>query len=200
MILKEVINISLIPAFELGLWNAWIFMIWTIIIPILLNSVIIEKGVSKILRTSVPMKYEKTLNIISMSAVILGFLYSIFLPLEINTIWFYIGVLIFLFGFIFNLSILITLKSAKSDKPFTNGPYKYSRHPGYFSLFMIMISISLMSLSWVFLLITIICGIHLIIVAPVEEKYCLEKYGAVYKDYIQHTPRWIGLPKSGKKH
>jgi len=42
---------------------------------------------------------------------------------------------------------------------------------------------------------TIICGIHLIIVAPVEEKYCLEKYGSVYKDYIRRTPRCIGIPK-----
>jgi protein-S-isoprenylcysteine O-methyltransferase Ste14 len=145
------------------------------------------------------MKYEKTLNIISMGAVILGFLYSIFLPLKINTIMFYIGVLIFLFGFIFDLSILTTLRSVKPDKPFTNGPYKYSRHPSYFALFMIMISISIMSLSWVFLLITIICSIHLIIIAPVEEKYCLKKYGIAYKLYIERTPRWIGLPKSGKK-
>ncbi|MFE3845518.1 methyltransferase family protein [Thermoplasmatota archaeon] len=187
---------SFIPAFEIGLWNAWIFMIWTIVTPILLSLIIKEKGVSKILRTSVPMKHEKTLNIISMGAVIIGFLYSIFLPLKINKIWFYIGSLIFLFGFIFDLSILITLRSAKPDKPFTNGPYKYSRHPGYFALFMIMISISIMSLSWVFLLIAIICGIHLIIVAPVEEQYCLEKYGTDYKDYIERTPRWIGIPKS----
>ena len=141
------------------------------------------------------MKFEKTLNIISMGAVIFGFLYSIFLPLKINTIWFYIGILIFLFGFIFNLSILKTLRNAKPNKPFIKGPYKYSRHPGYSSLFMIMISISIMSLSWVFLLITIICGIHLVIVAPLEEQYCLEKYGGVYKDYIERTPRWIGIPK-----
>ena len=190
------IAISLIPEFEIGIWNAWIFMIWTIVIPILLNSIIKEKGVTKILRTSVSMKYEKTLNIISMGAVIIGFIYSIFLPLKINTIFFYIGIFIFLFGFIFNLSILTTLRNAKPDKPFTKGPYKFSRHPGYFSLFMIMISISIMSISWIFLILTIICGIHLIIVAPVEEKYCLEKYGRIYKEYIERTPRWIGLPKS----
>jgi protein-S-isoprenylcysteine O-methyltransferase Ste14 len=142
------------------------------------------------------MKYEKPLNIISMGAVIFGFIYSIFLPLKLYTIWFYIGILIFLFGFIFNLFILTTLRRAKPDKPFTNGPYKYSRHPGYFSLFMILISISIMSFSWIFLILTIICGIHLIIVAPVEEKYCLNKYGKVYQDYINKTPRWIGIPKS----
>ena len=187
---------SFIPAFELGLWSAWIFMIWTIVTPILSSFIIKEKQVSKILRTSVPMKYEKTLNIISTGAVIFGFLYSIFLPLKFNTIWFYIGLLIFLFGFIFNLSVLITIRGAKLDKPFTNGPYKYSRHPIYVALFLIIISISIMSLSWVFLLIAIICGIHLIIVAPVEEKYCLKKYGKVYQEYIERTPRWMGLQKS----
>jgi protein-S-isoprenylcysteine O-methyltransferase Ste14 len=187
---------SLISEFEIGFWNAWIFMIWTIVIPIFLNYLIKEIEITKILRTSVPMKFEKSLNIISMGAVIFGFLYSIFLPLKINTIWFYIGIIIFLFGFIFDLSILITLRIAKPGKPFMKGPYKYSRHPGYFSLFMIMISISLMSFSWIFLILTIICGIHLIIVAPVEEKYCLNKYGKDYQDYINKTPRWIGIPKS----
>jgi len=191
---------SLIPAFEIGIWNAWIFMIWTIVTPILLSLIIKEKGVSKLLRTSVPMNYEKALNLISMAAVYIGFFYSIFLPLKINAICFYIGLLIFLFGFIFDLSILITLRSAKHDKPFTNGPYKYSRHPVYFALFLILISISIMSLSWVFLLIVIICSIHLIIVAPIEEKYCLEKYGNVYQEYIERTPRWIGIPKSVKNN
>jgi len=189
---------SLIPAFEIGIFNAWIFMIWTIVTPILLSLIIKDKVVSKILRTSVSMKYEKILNIISTGAVIFGFLYSIFLPLKINTIWFYIGSLIFVFGFIFNLSVLITLRNAKHDKPFTNGPYKYSRHPAYFALFAIIISISIMNLSWVFLIIAIICGIHLILVAPVEEKYCLKKYGEEYQEYIERTSRWIGLSKSGK--
>ena len=67
---------SLIPAFEIGIWNAWIFMIWTIVTPIISSYIIKEKGISKILRTSVPMKYEKSLNVISMGAVIFGFLYS----------------------------------------------------------------------------------------------------------------------------
>ena len=68
---------NLIPDFEIGFWNAWIFMIWAIVLPIILNFIIKEKEITKILRTSVPMKYEKTLNIISMVAVIFGFLYSI---------------------------------------------------------------------------------------------------------------------------
>ena len=190
---------SLIPAFEIGIWNAWIFMIWPIISPLLSSITIKEKGVSKRLRISAPMKYEKILNVISMAAVIVGFIYSIFLPLKINTIWFYIGILIFLFGLIIDLSVLCTLRKAKLDKPFINGPYKYSRHPIYMALFLIIISVSIMSFSWIFLLIVIIIIIHLLLAAPAEEQYCLKKYGKEYQDYLERTPRWIGLPKSGVK-
>ena len=134
-----------------------------------------------------------------MAAVIVGFIYSIFLPIKYNTIWFYVGLLVFLFGFFFDLSVLYSIKDAKLDKPFTNGPYRYSRHPIYFSSFLIMISISIISISWIFLLIAIIVLIHQLIAAPAEEQYCLKKYGKEYEDYIARTPRWIGLPKSSKK-
>ena len=187
---------SYIPALEIGLWNAWIFMIWLILFPIISSYIIKEKEVSKELRTSAPMKYEKIFNIISMTAVILGFIYSFFIPLKYNNTWFYIGLLIFLIGFIFNLTVLYTLRGAKLDKPFTNGPYKYSRHPIYLSLFLIIISISIMSLSWVFLLIVIIVALHQLIAAPAEEQYCLKKYGKEYQDYMVKTSRWIGIPKS----
>lgn len=29
-----------------------------------------------------------------------------------------------------------------------------------------------------------------------EESHCLKKYGKSYQDYIDKTPRWIGLPKN----
>jgi protein-S-isoprenylcysteine O-methyltransferase Ste14 len=188
----------IIPDFELGIWNAWIFMIWQSIIPILLTFIVKEKTVLKRLSASVPMKFEKTSNILSMVVLIVAFIYSIFLPLQLNTLWFNIGLLIFLFGVIFDFAALYTFREAKPDRPFTSGPYRYSRHPVYFGFFLMYISISIMSLSWIFLIITIIFGIHLLLVAPAEERYCLETYGKEYQDYIERTPRYIGLPKSKK--
>lgn len=187
---------SWIPEFEIGLWNAWIFMIWQMIIPILLVFIVKEKTVLKKLSDSVPMKFEKTSNILSMILLIMAFIISIILPLKLKIIWFYIGLLIFLFGLIIDLSTLYTFSKAKPEGPFTTGPYRYSRHPVYFGFFLMYISISLMTLSWIFLIITIIFGIHFIIVAPAEERYCLQKYGREYKDYMKKTPRYIGLSKS----
>jgi protein-S-isoprenylcysteine O-methyltransferase Ste14 len=190
---------SLIPAFEIGIWNAWIFMIWLILLPILSTFIIKEKGVSKRLKTSVPMRYEKSLNIVSTSAVIIGLIYSFFLPLRFNTIWFYIGLLVFLFGFILDLTVLYAIRDTELDKPFTNGPYRYSRHPIYLAAFFIIISISIMSFSWIFLLIAIIVAIVQLIAAPAEEKYCLNKYGKEYQEYMAKTPRWIRIPKLMEK-
>ena len=186
---------SIIPPFEIGIWNAWIFTIWLIISPFLSSIAIKEKEVSKELRISAPMKHEKILNVISMAAVVFGFLYSIFLPLKINTNWFYIGLPIFFIGLTIDFSVLFTLRKAKVDKPFTCGPYKYSRHPIYLALLLIIISVAIMSLSWIFLLILIIMIIHLLLAIPAEEKYCIKKYGLEYQEYLKKTPRWIGFPK-----
>lgn len=190
---------SWVPAFEIGIWNSWIFMIWILILPIISSVTIKEKGVSKILRKSVPMKFEKSLNVISMAAVVFGFIYSIFLPIKLNTIWFYVGIIIFLFGFIIDLSVLYAIRDVKLDKPFTKGPYKYSRHPIYLSAILIITSITIMSLSWVFLLVLIIVAFHQILAQPAEEQYCLKKYGKEYEDYMKRTPRYIGFPKSEEK-
>jgi len=186
---------SLIPDFELGLWNAWILMIWLVLQPIFANLFIKDKKTSERLRTSVPVKHEKALNVISMAAVIIGFIYSIFLPIQYGTIWFYIGGLIFLLGFILYLSIIATLRTAATDEPFNKGAYRYSRHPMYVSMLLIFISGIMITLSWVLLTLLAILLMHLLIAVPAEEKFCLEKYGDAYREYLKKTPRWIGIPK-----
>jgi protein-S-isoprenylcysteine O-methyltransferase Ste14 len=189
-------KMSWIPPFEIGLYNAWIFTIWLVIFPIISVKIIKGEGVSERLRDSAPMKHEKILNITSMGAIIIGFIYSIFLPIDFNSIWFIVGLILFLIGVIFDLSVKYSLRNAKINKPFTNGPYRYSRHPSYIALFLIILSIAIMSLSWIFLIILIIATIHLILAVPAEEKFCIKKYGEDYKDYLKRTPRWIGIPKS----
>ena len=187
---------SLVPAFELGLWNAWIFMIWLIISPFLPRFIVKEKDITKKLRASAPMKYEKILNVISMAAVFFAFIYSIFLPLKYNTLWFYIGLLIFFIGLIVDISVLYTLRKAKLDKPFTKGPYRYSRHPIYLALIIVITSIIITTFSWIFIIIAITLIIHQILAMPAEEQYCLKRYGKEYKDYMNRTPRWLGFPKT----
>jgi len=120
---------SLIPNFELGLWNAWLLTIWLVVLPILSNFIIKDKNTSKKLRTSVPVKFEKTLNKMSMLAVIIGVIYSFFLPIKFGTIWFYIGGIFFSLGFILNISVIVSLRNVTANEFFNKGPFKFSRHP-----------------------------------------------------------------------
>jgi len=190
---------SLMPVFEIGLWNAWIFMIGFLLPPII--SILYGKGKasSKKWTVSVPIKHEKLLNVISTITMVGGFIYSIFLPLQLGKLWFFIGLVIFLVALVISLSASFYARTTPTNKPFTKGPYRYSRHPLYLAETLIFISITIASASWVFLLLTVIMqGFHMIYV-PSEEQYCLKRYGKDYLEYMQRTPRWISIPKSDKK-
>lgn len=188
---------SWIPEFEFGFWNAWIFMILLIVLLFVPRFIIKEKKVSERMNMAPSGRVEKLLNIVGMVVILSSFIYTIFLPLHVNTPWFFIGLFVFLFGFIFLLTVLYTWREAKPDKPFTTVPYRYSRHPAYFSFLVIFMSISLMSVSWIFLL-TMIWAIIYQRFIPIEERDCLTIYGKEYQEYLDRTPRWIGFPKSTK--
>ena len=92
---------SLIPAFEIGIWNAWIFMIVFIIQMIVI--MFVDKKTWE--KSHVPIKakrnrYEKYVGISANFFWLIAMIYSIILPLKLNTIWFYIGLLIFIIGLV----------------------------------------------------------------------------------------------------
>jgi protein-S-isoprenylcysteine O-methyltransferase Ste14 len=129
----------------------------------------------------------------------LGFIYSVFLPLKLGTIWFYIGLPISLTGLIIYTGIIVNWVTTSTDVPITKGIYRYSRHPLYLTPFIIFIGVGIASASWIFLL----GAIMLIILPPSfvlpEERFLVQKYGDSYLNYMNRTPRWIGIPKSIKK-
>jgi protein-S-isoprenylcysteine O-methyltransferase Ste14 len=59
--------------------------------------------------------------------------------------------------------------------------------------------VSIASASWVFLLFPIIVGVGAVFFIEMEETFTLEHYGAAYREYMNRTPRWIGIPKSEKE-
>ena len=65
--------------------------------------------------------------------------------------------------------------------------------------FVLFIGIGVASASWVILLCGVLWVVLWNIAVPAEERFLLEKYGDAYREYMDKTPRWIGLPKSVKK-
>jgi protein-S-isoprenylcysteine O-methyltransferase Ste14 len=149
--------VSLIPAFELGLWNAWIFMVPALLVLLLCFPVMMKKdapgGPAR-----VPCKSKITLLVGSLSKIIFfpTVLYSVFLPLQLGIIWFYVGLPITLIGLVGMILVLVDWVKTPVGQPVTRGIYRYSRHPIYVAMVLILLGVSIISASWVFLLFTII--------------------------------------------
>jgi len=47
-------------------------------------------------------------------------------------------------------------------------------------------------------LFSIVYIILIAIFAMAEERFCLKQFGTTYREYIDRTPRWIGIPKTVK--
>ena len=191
---------SPLPAFEMGIWNAWIFMVPFLFVNLLFFLLMIKKGAPGG-PSRVPCKSKATMLVATSSKIIYlpAIIYSIFLPLKLGTIWFYIGFPITLVGLLGSIVVMVNWAVTPAGEPVTKGLYRYSRHPIYVTGVFMLLGVSIISASWVFLLFTIIFGVGVTrpYYVKIEEAQCLGHYRAAYREYIIRTPRWIGIPKSG---
>jgi len=192
---------SLIPAFHIGVWNAWIFMIWPWVDMLavrLVGSDVYRRASGQPSEMKTSQRY-RVVSYVSMAVDTMAVAYSIFLPLKLGTIWFYSGFSIFLLGLVVLAAATVNFATTPMDVPITRGIYHYSRHPLYLASLLIYLSVGIASASWVFLLVFFVQSVSIRIAAVGEERYCLDKYGDAYREYIDKTPRWLGLPKSRRK-
>ena len=188
---------TIVPAFEIGLWNAWIFIIpflvyWFVGIKFLFSKRMPDGP-------SLTRKKDKIITNILMVTMFGSFIYSIFVPIKLGTIWFYIGLLIYFIGMFLIASSMVNFATTPIDNPVTKGVYRYSRNPMFIGFFLFYFGIAVACISWVYLVITIIFILIMYYISPLEEAITLEHYGKAYKEYMKRTPRWIGLPKSKNK-
>jgi len=191
----------LIPVFKIGVWNAWIFMIWPWVDMLavrLVGSDVYRRASGQPSEMKTSQRY-RVVSYVSMAVDTMAVAYSIFLPLKLGTIWFYSGLSIFLLGLVVLAAATVNFATTPMDVPITRGIYHYSRHPLYLASLLIYLSVGIASASWVFLLVFFVQSVSIRIAAVGEERYCLDKYGDAYREYMNKTPRWLGLPKSRRK-
>ena len=187
---------SFMPAFKLGLLNAWILTL-----PLLVLMVFGVKILGKREIGESPDLTNKEKAVFNARHIIFlaSCVYCIFLPLKLSTPWFLGGLLVYVLGMLIEALALLSFYKTSVDMLITEGVYSISRHPIYVGFFFIKIGISMSCLSWIFLLLAIISVILENDMVDVEERWCLEKYGDAYREYANRTPKWIGLPKIRKK-
>ena len=184
---------SLLPAFNIGVWNAWILT--TLLFLFMMLSGLMPKDIGKRIT---PVREVKKISNFMMIVFFTMIIYSVFLPLKLGTVWFFTGLAVYMIGFIISSAALFSIAATKPGEPFTTGMYRYSRHPLVLGTLLPMVGAGIASASWLFLLLSVILTVISRFSVVIEERATTMKFGDTYKRYMAKTPRWIGLPKSGK--
>lgn len=182
---------SLIPAFEIGIWNAWILTI-VLLLPAFIPGLILKDFNKKMGQGEHYGKIETFMT----TLILILMVYSIFLPLILGTAWLYIGLCTYLLGLIIFIITIVNVASTPMGKPFIKGVYRFSRNPGYLAQIIVFVGIGLASASWLYLLLSAILIVLTHLLVATEERVTLDKLGEAYREYMNKTPRWIGIPKS----
>ena len=172
---------SFIPAFKIGIWNAWIFM--SVFILQMLVMLFADNRIWE--RSHIPIeakrnKFERYVGIIGNFIWLLAMGYSVFLPLQLATIWFYVGLCFFIIGMILMAIATFNFINTSADLLITKGLYQLSRHPMYLATSFICLGSGIATVSWVFIFFSIIIALCFHQEALIEERYCLDKYGSAY--------------------
>ena len=190
---------SILPTFEIGIWNAWVFMIVlyaAAFVPLMINNEKAEKRMEAEPIGSELKKVTRITNAITHMIIMpLTLILSIFLPIKLGTWWFYAGLIIYLLGFVMVLLSSISFGTAPLGDPMSKGVYAISRNPQYLGFFLAYLGTGITCASWIFLIFALVWIVSWQIGIVEEERFLLEKYGEAYRQYKSRTPRWIGFPK-----
>jgi protein-S-isoprenylcysteine O-methyltransferase Ste14 len=194
---------SRIPAFEIGVWNAWILQVLFFLTMFIPDFFLDKEAKNRMKRMSKHVPFKKTEKILALSTHVIimpaVFVYSIFLPLKVGTAWLYVGLPIFFIALVISVVALFNIASTPIDEPVTKGVYRISRHPIYLSGFLMYTGTGIACASWAVLLCAVLWIVFWQIVVPTEELFLLEQYRDSYRNYMNRTQRWIEIPRAEKR-
>ena len=188
---------SLIPSFELDLWNAWILTLPFLLL--WLSFMFLNKEKMKSPAWERIDKKTRKSGILLQLTFFGALIYSVFLPLILETTLLWIGLLIYMIGIIFFTMAVLAFTATPKDRPVTKGIYRISRNPMDLGGFMIFFGVGIACVSWVFLIFAVMLIVLMAKFVVYEEAICIGKYGKAYVEYRNRTPKWIGIPKSNEK-
>jgi protein-S-isoprenylcysteine O-methyltransferase Ste14 len=130
--------------------------------------------------------------------ILSGFVISIFVPV-IFGILFYVGFSIAIGGMV--IGGLALYSFAHNSGLTTTRIHRYSRNPIYVGWTIFFLGLTL--IGWTDSIWSILFLLYLIVTIPylhwtvlLEEAFLVNKYGDSYREYLNKTPRYFGLPES----
>ncbi|HKM01387.1 MAG: isoprenylcysteine carboxylmethyltransferase family protein [Tissierellia bacterium] len=122
---------------------------------------------------------------------ILIFVYLFFLKITTDPYWFYAGLVTYGIGVLMCLVSVSNFSKPSENGINLNGLYRISRNPMYVSYFIYFLGCVLITQSLLLLAILVVFQIstHWIILS--EERWCVNKFGEEYKNYMSKVRRYI---------
>jgi len=133
---------------------------------------------------------------LAMVWLISGLIISLFVPVDFGPL-FYVG-LIFYIGGIF-VGVLGLYSFAQANELVIQGIHRYSRNPLYVGWALAILGMALMGWSttvWsiAFVIYFIVTLVYFHWTVTLEEAFLLDKYGDPYRNYLNSTARYFGMP------
>ena len=185
--------VGLTTGWEYAWWFPAVYMLMTIVI-----MVIYGKGFIKTFFRFPGVGFKGKLpTILSSTLFSRGIMaYAIFVPLQTSTIWFWFGVTISSISVILSAISIVNFATTPYDQPVTKSMYRISRNPVQVLAIIMLVGIGLATVSWIIIVASLLLAIISYHTFLAQERFCLEMYGNDYREYMNRTPRWIGIPKS----
>lgn len=117
--------------------------------------------------------------------------YSIFVPLKLNTPLLWIGVFIFVIGALLTAIAMINFATTSQDHPVRKGMYRFSRNPIQVLAIIMWIGVGIATASWIIFGACLLLAVVSYPSILAQERYCLETYGDAYREYMKSTPRYL---------
>ena len=172
--------------------NGFVLLIPFLVIRFILLSILNRKSVQRAAYFAPMLGNEKVAYSIYQISTTGIILYPFFLSVKIDFSWqFFLGLISYFVGLCLCVITIVNFSHPDNMGLNTNGIYKFSRNPMYIAYFICFVGMSLLTQSMVLFGIIVIFQIstHWIILA--EERWCLEKFGTTYKQYMKKVRRYI---------
>ncbi|MFO8018200.1 MAG: isoprenylcysteine carboxylmethyltransferase family protein [Promethearchaeia archaeon] len=180
-----------LPELGVGWFYGWIYFIFYLIVFGIILKICPEEVRKRLYDRSLWDKKTKIITTIGKSFSLVNIIMILFGQLQIGSIEFIIGTIIYFMGLGMLVIAIIHYRDAPLDKPIKKGVYKYSRNPQMVAIFILFLGMILTVGAWlnlIFLGITIIFS-HFSILA--EEKALAEQYGESYLEYKEEVQRYF---------
>lgn len=177
------------PGLLYGWWFLTMYLVIVFIQPLLYPNN--KELIQKLLYHPKSNQREKFITKITMTCYFIMLLYSIFISFKLSNTWFWIGTMIYSISMLSYIISIHNYATTALNEPVVKGMYRISRNPIHFFSAIAWLGVGIALISPVILALGIITMIGMHFGTLAEERFCIEKYGDAYKQYMKTTPRYF---------